>query len=175
MMKLPRIILIAVAALVALVPASAQVDTVPQSGSTPTASDQGSPQQTFDHPEDRMQTPPPVTGQNYPTAFASAERANYLRYGVAFTSAYTDNAEAGISTHPISDISYSVAPTIAIDENTSRMHLVGTYAPGFTFYQRLSSLNESDENASLNFSYRLSPHLTFSAHDGFQKTSNVFN
>src|SRR5579871_4059331 len=129
MMKLPRIILIAVAALVALVPASAQVDTVPQSGSTPTASDQGSPQQTFDHPEDRMQTPPPVTGQTYPTAFTSEERANYLRYGVAFTSAYTDNVLGGASAHPVSDISYSVAPTVAIDEHTARMQWVATYAP----------------------------------------------
>ena len=49
------------------------------------------------------------------------------------------------------------------------------YAPGFTFYQRTSSRNEADQNASINFQYRLSPHVTFSATDGFQKSSNVFN
>ena len=55
------------------------------------------------------------------------------------------------------------------------LHLVLTYAPGFTFYQRESSLNQADQNASINFQYRLSPHVTFSARDGFQKSSSVFN
>ena len=41
---------------------------------------------------DRMLTPPPVSGQSYPTSVTSEERSNYLRGGLAFTSAYTDNA-----------------------------------------------------------------------------------
>src|SRR5215472_4130196 len=175
-----QVICIAVFALIA-VPIWSQVETTSQPGSAQTDStaQQGSippsPELSFDHPEDRMEAPPPVTGQNYPTAFASEERANYLRYGVAFTSGYTDNALAGTGSHPVSDISYSVAPTVSIDESTSRMHWVATYAPGFTFYQRLSARNEADQNAALNFSYRLSPHVTFSAEDVFQKSSNVFN
>ena len=64
---------------------------------------------------------------------------------------------------------------MALDETTSRLHFILTYAPGFTFYQRESSLNEADQNASINFQYRLSPHVTFSARDGFQKSSSVFN
>jgi len=164
------------------VPMWSQVETTAQPGST-AQQDSGAQQgsiapgsaQNFDHPEDRMQAPPPVTGQNYPTAFTSEERANYLRYGVVFTSAYTDNALGGTGSHPVSDISYSVAPTVAIDESTSRMHWIASYAPGFTFYQRLSARNEADENAALNFSCRLSPHVTFSAQDGFQRSSNVFN
>ena len=163
-------------------PTWSQVETASQPGSTtqqdsgaqPDSATSGS-GESFDHQEDRMQAPPPVTGQNYPTAFTSEERANYLRYGVAFTSAYTDNALGGTGSHPVSDVSYSVAPTLAIDESTSRVHWIATYAPGFTFYQRLSARNEADENAAFNFSYRLSPHVTFSAQDGFQKSSNVFN
>jgi hypothetical protein len=50
-----------------------------------------------------------------------------------------------------------------------------TYAPGFTFYRRESSLNQADQNASIDFQYRLGPQVTISARDGFQKTSNVFN
>ena len=123
----------------------------------------------------RMLTPPPVSGQSYPIALTSQERSNYLRAGLAFTSAYTDNAIGPVDGHPVSDVSYSVWPTIALDETTSRSHLVLTYAPGFTFYRRESSLNEADENASINFQYRLSPHVTFSARDGFQKSSSVFN
>ena len=76
---------------------------------------------------------------------------------------------------PVSDVSYSVAPFIALDETTTRLHFILTYAPGFTFYQRDSSRNEADQNASINLQYRLSPHVTFSARDGFQKSSNVFN
>jgi hypothetical protein len=124
---------------------------------------------------DRMLTPPPVSGQSYPTSVTSGERSNYLRGGFAFSSAYTDNAVGSVNGAPVSDVSYSVWPTIALDETTPRSHLVLTYAPGFTFYQRESSLNEADQNASINFQYRLSPHVTFSAKDGFQKSSSVFN
>ena len=117
-----------------------------------------------DHPEDRMQTPPPVSGATYPTAFIAEERSNLLEYGVAFTTAYTDNLLAGVAGQPVSDISYSVAPTIAVDATTPRLHWVATYAPGFTFYQRTSARNESDENASFDFQYRLSPHAVSYTH-----------
>jgi hypothetical protein len=124
--------------------------------------------------EDRMVTPPPVSGQSYPTSSVSQERSNYLRGGLLFTTAYSDNAVGLVNGHPESDVSYSVAPTLAIDETTSRTHLVVSYAPGFTFYQHISSRNEADQNAAIDFQYRLSPHVTFAAHDGFQKSSSVF-
>jgi hypothetical protein len=122
-----------------------------------------------------MLTPPPVSGQSFPISTTSEERSNYLRGGLAFTSAYTDNAVGSVAGHPVSDVSYSVAPFIALDETTPRLHVVSTYAPGFTFYQRESGLNEQDQNASINLQYRLSPHVTLSARDGFQKSSSVFN
>jgi len=130
---------------------------------------------SVDDSSGRMLTPPPVSGQSYPIILTSQERSNYLRGGLAFTSAYTDNAVGPVDGHPVSDVSYSVWPTIALDETTARSHLVLTYAPGFTFYQRESQLNQADQNASINFQYRLSPHVTFSARDGFQKSSSVFN
>jgi hypothetical protein len=123
---------------------------------------------------DRMVTPPPVSGQSYPTASVSQERSNYLRGGLLFTTAYSDNAVGLVNGHRESDVSYSVAPTLAIDETTSRTHFVMSYAPGFTFYQHTSSRNEADQNAAIDFQYRLSPHVTFAAHDGFQKSSSVF-
>jgi len=124
---------------------------------------------------DQMLTPPPVSGQSFPISTTSEERSNYLRGGLAFTSAYTDNAVGPVAGHPVSDVSYSVAPFIALDETTPRLHIVSMYAPGFTFYQRESALNEQDQNASINLQYRLSPHVTLSGRDGFQKSSNVFN
>src|SRR5271165_2594500 len=83
--------------------------------------------------DDRMLTPPPVSGQTYPTAPAAQERSNYLRGGVTLTTAHTDNAVGSLSGQPISDMSYSVGPTVALDETTPRLHAILTYAPGFTF------------------------------------------
>ncbi len=122
-----------------------------------------------------MLTPPPVSGQTYPTATTSESRSNYLRYGLTFNTAYSDNVLGSVSGSPVSDVSYSIWPTIALDETTSTLHSVLTYSPGFTFYQRTSSRNEADQNVSMNFQDRLSPHVTFSARDSFQKSSSVFN
>jgi hypothetical protein len=124
---------------------------------------------------DRMLTPPPVSGQTYPTVPTSQERSNYLRAGLTFASAYSDNVLGSVEGHPVSDVSYSVAPTVALDATTTRERLLLTYAPGFTFYQRTSARNEADQNAAITFQYRLSPHVTFSARDSFQKSSTVFN
>jgi hypothetical protein len=124
---------------------------------------------------ERMITPPPVRGLAYPVALASQERSNDLRGGLAFMSAYTDNALGSVGLTPLSDVSYSVAPFIAMNQATTREQLALTYAPGFTFYQRSSTLDQADQNASIRFAYRLSPRLTFSANDTFQKTSDVLN
>src|ERR1039457_1383820 len=97
-----------------------------------------------------MLTPPPVSGQTYPTAPTSESRSNYLRYGLAFTTAYSDNVLGGSSPTPVSDVSYSIWPTIAFDKTTSTLHSVLTYSPGFTFYQRVSARNEADQSASIN-------------------------
>jgi hypothetical protein len=124
---------------------------------------------------DRMLTPPPVSGQSYPLATVAEERSNYLLGGVTFNAAYSDNVLGSTSSAPVSDVSYSVWPTIALDETTTRLHTTLTYAPGFTFYQRTSAYNQADQNLSANVSYRLSPHVTAWVRDTFQKTSNVFN
>jgi hypothetical protein len=149
-------------ALIIATPAWSQVDT---NGTAPIIP-------TNDTP---MLTPPPVSGQTYPTAPTSESRSNYLRYGLTFDTAYSDNVLGGTSTNPVSDVSYSIWPTIAIDETTSTLHSVLTYSPGFTFYQRISVRNEADQNASVNFQEHLSPHLTLSARDSFLKSSNVFS
>ena len=120
-----------------------------------------------------MLTPPPVSGQSYPTALGSEERTNFLRYGVSFNSAYSDNTLGGPT--PVSDVSYSIWPTIALDQKTSTLHTVLTYAPGFTFYQRSTSRDEADQNLSISVTDRLSPHVTLTARDGLQKSSSVFN
>ena len=126
--------------------------------------------------DSQMQTPPPVSGEAYPIAVGSeATRSNYLHAGFIVNTAYSDNVPAGTGANPISDISYSIQPTIALDQTTLRFHQTLTYSPGFTFYQRTSSLNEADQNLAVDFQYRLTPHMTASVQDTFRKSSNVFN
>jgi len=127
--------------------------------------------------EDRMLIPAPASGETYPTGLSSEEPSNYLHYGLMFSAGYSDNllGAATPTGRAVSDVNYSLWPTIGFDKSTSRLHWGLTYAPGFTFYQRTSERNEADHNALLAFEYRLSPHVTFSAHDSFQKSSNVLN
>jgi hypothetical protein len=128
-----------------------------------------------DNDLDRMLIPPPVSGEVYPLWFSYEEEVNYVRGGVIFDTAYSDNVLAGTSATPVSDVSYSVWPTIELDETTSRLHTLLSYAPGFTFYQHTSAYNQADQNLLLDGRYRLSPHVTASLRDSFQKSSNVFN
>jgi hypothetical protein len=140
--------------------------------STPTMTTQASPDDVQDN---RMMTPPPVSGQSYPAVGSAGERSNYLRYGLIFTTAYSDNVLGGVTSTPISDVNYSIWPTISLDQSTPRLHSVLTYSPGFTFYQKTSSRNETDQNASGKVDYRLTQHVTINVQDSFQKSSSIFN
>jgi hypothetical protein len=122
-----------------------------------------------------MLTPAPISGQGYSMGFTSETRSNYLRGGLIFSTAYDSDATTGTNGQPISDVSYSIFPTISLDQTRSRLHWVFNYSPGFTFYQKNSSLNQADQNLGVNLSYRLSPHVTLNVRDSFQKTSNVLN
>jgi len=156
----------------------AQADNTPGQAAPSPTPNSNSDVTTFynsDESDTRMLAPPPVSGQAYPIELTSQERSNYLRGGVSFTGAYSDNVLGSTEAHPVSDVSYSVAPMVALDTTTSREHLTLTYAPGFTFYQRISARDEADQNAAIEYDYRLSPHVSFSARDSFQKSSNVFN
>lgn len=123
----------------------------------------------------RMLTPPPVSGQTYPTIVGSEARSNYLGAGVVLTTAYNDNVLAGGSNPPVHDVIYSIWPTIQLEQTTLRQHRTFTFRPGFTIYQHTSTLNGADQGASANFEYRTSEHTTINLSDTFLKTSNVFN
>jgi hypothetical protein len=122
-----------------------------------------------------MMTPAPVSGEGYSMGFSSETRSNYLRGGLIFSTAYDSGATTGTNGQPISDVSYSIFPTISLDQTRSRLHWTLNYSPGFTFYQKTSALNQQNQNLGVNLSYRLSPHVTLSLRDSFQKTSNVLN
>ncbi len=165
--------------LMAGVPLWSQVNNAPTANTVPPSTDNATAvtdnTATPATVEDRMQVPPPVSGAAYPSTYTAQERSNYLRGGLTFTTAYSDNVLGGITANPVSDVSYSIFPNIALDETTSRLHWVLSYSPGFTFYQRVSSRNQENQNVSINFTYRLSPHVTLSLRDTFQKSSSVLD
>jgi hypothetical protein len=125
--------------------------------------------------DSRMFTPPPVSGEAYPSEGVGETRSNYISAGVSFNSAYTDNAFVDSGGHQTGDLSYSIWPTITLDKTSTRLHSSFTYSPGFTFFERQSSSNQANHNTAVAVQYRLSPHVTLSVQDSFQKTSNIFN
>ena len=127
-------------------------------------------------PDDyRMQTPPMVNCQAFPTMTLSETKSNYLDGRMAFQTAYYDNLIPNIGDHSISDVGYTISPAIELDTLTSRLHQLWAYRPGFTIYQSTSARNNFDQNASLNLEYHLSSHITVCGQDSFLKISNVFN
>ena len=122
----------------------------------------------------QMRTPPPVNGDSYPTAAGAEVRSNFLRLALIETTAYSDNV-LGDAFKPVSDVSYLINPTIAIDKTTSREHLTFSYTPGFTIYQQTSVLNQTSQYLTLASAYRLTRHATLSLQDSFQYTSNFLD
>jgi hypothetical protein len=119
--------------------------------------------------------PPPVSGSSYSLAFVSEERSNYLKGGVTFQANHDDDVITTPSGSPVADWSYSIWPSIEINQTWPRFHWRVAYMPGFTFYQNLSSYNQQDHNLSISGEYRLSPHVTLGLRDSLQRTSNLFN
>jgi hypothetical protein len=112
-------------------------------------------------------------GEGYTLAYSTeTPRTNYLRGGLLFGVAYDDNA---LSTggKAAGDVSYSIMPNIALDQSRPRLHWTLTYSPGFILYQRYTAYNQTSQNLGATFSYRLTPHVTFTAQEGFAKTSGA--
>ena len=122
-----------------------------------------------------MQMPALETGTPYAAETGSESRSNVLNGSIGFTPAYVDNMYPGLGSTPISEMSYSITPAIRFDQTVSRLHQALSYSPSYTIYQQTSGLNALDHIASANFDYRWTPHVTVTATDAFQKTSNVFN
>jgi hypothetical protein len=122
-----------------------------------------------------MQTPPPVSGIPYPTQVANETRANYLRGGLNYSTAYASNMYAGPGSTSIAETTFSVLPTISIDETATRRHLVMMYSPGYTFYQPSSQLNQVDNTATGEYDLRLAPHTNLRLSEHFDESSNPFN
>src|ERR1017187_8576925 len=125
--------------------------------------------------DERMQMPAPVSGETYPMTGTDEVRTNFLAMGVNFNTSYDDNVVENVSSKPVGDETYSISPTISLDELTTRQHRMFAYSAGFLFYEPTSALNSVQQSASARFQYRTSPRTTFTLSDGFQQSSNPFN
>jgi hypothetical protein len=122
--------------------------------------------------DDAMVLPAMVSGDSESALFpAEGERSNYLNAGLSFGTAYDDNT-LGTATNPVGDLSFTVAPFVSIEQTRARLRWQADYAPGFTFYRRLSDRNQDDQNLSAGFEYRLTEHMTMRLKDAFLKSSN---
>src|SRR5579863_3731915 len=148
--------------------ANAQSSGAPPAAAGPVLSQSGQSSST-------MLTPPPVAGTSYSLAFLSEERTNYLKGGITFQANHDDDVLTAPNGSAEADWSYSIWPSIEIDQSWPRFRWRVAYQPGFTFYQNLTSYNEQDQNLALSAEYRLSPHVTLGLRDSLQKTSNLFN
>jgi hypothetical protein len=122
----------------------------------------------------QMRTPAPVNGDSYPTAAGAEVRSNYIRLALIETTVHSDNV-LGDAFKPVSDFSYLINPTIAIDKTTSRQHLTFSYTPGFTIYQQTSALNQASQYLTFAEAYRLTRHSTLTLQDSFLYTSNFLD
>ena len=122
-----------------------------------------------------MMTPPPVSGTLFPTTVGAETRLNYLAASITANTAYIDNVLPGATTMPVSDMTYSILPTLSLNRTTPRQLATMTYSTEFTFYQPTSALNAVDQAAALTFQDRLTPGIAINLQDFFTRTSNVFN
>ena len=101
------------------------------------------------------------------------ERSNYLRAGVNVGAAYDDNALLAPS-DKLGNMTYSVFPSIALDQSTSRMRWTLRYGSGLTVNQRLSKQNHGSHDLHFDSEFRLSPHVNFRAAEDFSLIAGMF-
>ena len=101
------------------------------------------------------------------------ERSNFLRGGLNFGVGYDDNALL-VPTGEIGNITYSIFPSIAIDQRRPRMSWNLDYGAGVTINQRLSDRNQGAHNLDFESLFRLSPHVNLRVAQNVSITTGIF-
>jgi hypothetical protein len=125
--------------------------------------------------ETRMITPPMLNGASLPLDEEVGQRSNYLSGGLTFNSAYISNVRPGVASSSIDDTTYSIWPSLAIDQKTPRMTQKLSYNSGFTFYRKTNALDSINQSMEARFDYGFSNRLAVSFQERFRQNSNVFN
>ncbi len=123
-----------------------------------------------------MLTPPPVSGEAYPTAVKAEVGGNFMKFGITGEAAYDNNVFAGFSSAaPQGEMEYSIWPSMNFNRTTGRTVAEFKYSPGFSLYEPDTSYNEVDQTASMNMKYLLGEHSSVSVDDTFLRSSSLYN
>src|SRR5208282_6223365 len=78
----------------------------------------------------QMMTPPPVSGDAYPTTVGSEERSNYLSASIALSGGYDNNVFPGSTASSVkNDGTFSILPTFMLSQSTPRQQTTLSYGP----------------------------------------------
>lgn len=121
------------------------------------------------------QIPAMLGGPGTTMAFTSEmERSNYLRGGINVGGTYDDNSLL-TATNALTNTTYSVFPSIRMEQTRPRARWTLGYAAGLTVNQRFSSRNQGSHDLSFESQFRLSPHVSLRLAEGFQLTTGFFD
>jgi hypothetical protein len=124
---------------------------------------------------DMPQIPALLGGKGTSLAFQSElGRSNYLRGGLNVGAAYDDNALLGTNGGK-SNTSYSVFPSLAIEQSWPRARWTLGYAGGVTVNQRLTNRNQGAHDLNFDSQFRLSPHVNLRIAEDFAMTTGFFD
>lgn len=123
----------------------------------------------------RMIMPPVVSGDNLPLNAERGQKVNYLSGGVALNTAYISNVQPGETAATVNDESYSIWPTVILDQRSPRALRLLNYNSGFTFYQHTNALDSINQSIDADFEFGVTPRLAVGLKDSFRQNSNVFN
>jgi len=128
--------------------------------------------------EDTSDTLPTIPallgGRGMPLTLSSEATSNMIRGGVNVGAAYDDNALLSPGNGE-SNISFSVYPSIAIEQSRARLRWDLGYAAGLTVNQRLSNQDRGSHSLDFSSEFRLSPHVSLRVAEAFSLTTGFFN
>ncbi len=120
-------------------------------------------------------TPASLAGQK-PSIRPLTEGAgpNFLSGGIAITQLYTDNAELSTA-NKVSDLSYAIAPHLAITKSTVRLSYDVGVLGGFLVNRKLNNRNQATEGATGDLAYRVSQFVSLRFSDSFTNSSGLWS
>ncbi len=125
--------------------------------------------------DERMSIPAAVNSNGYSLSLSDeASAGNHISGGTAFGLSNDDNI-LSTSSNPISALGYYISPWISVAESSTRAAWTLEYNPRFTGYERMSSLDRTDQDFNADFAYRITPYAMIRFEDGFTKSSDLLN
>jgi hypothetical protein len=122
-----------------------------------------------------MSVPAPVNDGGYSFALSDdRSTVNHIGGGTVFGASYDDNVLAS-SSNAIATSGYYVSPWISLSQSSTRSQWSVEYNPRFTAYERVSSLDRTDQALDAKYLYRITPYASIRFQDSFTKSSNLLD